>query len=146
MAPQRRSQGPRPRVSTSPRTSLRKRAPTARIAASVVASRGKDRGRGSDQAGGEAPTPTNDLVGDIGGEATPTPQLPIMQARHIGPTSKIYQRKDKKHQVKNRRIDKTKSYAQTYDPRGAVAKEGIFGIVARGAAGDAARKREYEAT
>ena len=47
--------------------------------------------------------------------------------------------------MEDRRTGKPKPYAQTYDPRGAAAKEGIFGAAARGAAGDAARRREHEA-
>ena len=97
MAPQQRSQALAPRVSIPPRTSLRKRIPTARAAASVAAPRGKGKGgdKGGGQTSGEAPSPINDLVGGTGEEATPTPRLPILRARHVGSTSKIYQRKDK---------------------------------------------------
>lgn len=38
-----------------------------------------------------------------------------------------------------------KTKPTVHDPRSAAAKEGLFGADARGPAGDAARKREYEA-
>jgi len=152
MPPQRRSQGPAPpHQPTPPRASNRQRQPTARAAAAP-----KDRGRGvvgGDQAPPPppppppAPLPNNGPATDGGGRGAaadiPTPPLPTMWSRRVGPTSTISKRKQQERQVEDRIAGKTKP--TVHDPRSAAAKEGLFGAAARGPAGDAARRREYEA-
>jgi len=153
MPPQRRSQGPAPpHQPTPPRASNRQRQPTARAAA---APRGRGRGVvGGDQAPPPPPPPPppaflpNDgsAIGGGGRGAAaniPTPPLPTMWSRRVGPTSTISKRKQQERQVKNRIARKTKPIV--HDSRSAAAKEGLFGAAARGPANDAARKREYEA-
>jgi len=65
-----------------------------------------------------------------------------MWSRRVGLTSTIFKRKQQERQVENRIVDKTKPIV--HDSRSVVAKEGLFGAVARDPVSDAARKREYE--
>jgi hypothetical protein len=146
MPPQRRSQGPAPpHQPTPPRASNRQRVPTARAAAAAA-----PRGRGREVVGGDQappPPPPNDGPatggGGRGAADTPTPPLPTMWSRRVGPTAAISKRKQQERQIENRIAGRTKP--TIHDPRSAAAKEGIFGAAARGPAGDAARSREYEA-
>lgn len=145
MAPGRRSQGPPPPPPpTPPRQSKRPRVQTARAAANAAATSSRGKGKGDAVVGRPPPSPlapAEPLVDKD--EAEDLPPLPAMPARSVGITASLKRKKDMLQQIEDRRTGKTK--ATTYDPRGAAAKEGLFGPAARGALGDAARRREYEA-
>jgi hypothetical protein len=153
MAPGRRSQGPPPPPPpTPPRQSKRPRVQTARAAANAASTSSRGRGRGGAVAGRPSPPPSPppppapaDPVADEdeAEDPPPLPTLPAMPARSVGITASLKRKKDLLRQIEDRRTGKTK--ATIYDPRGAAAKEGLFGPAARGALGDAARRREYEA-
>jgi len=70
--------------------------------------------------------------------------LLAMPARSIETIASLKRKKNQLRQIEDRRIEKTKSYAITYDSRGAIAKEGLFDLAACDSLDDAARKREYK--
>jgi hypothetical protein len=70
--------------------------------------------------------------------------LSTMFARSIGITTSLKRKKNQLRQIENRHIEKTKSYAITYDPRSVAAKKRLFDFVARDSLDDVARKREYK--
>ena len=154
MAPGRRSQGPPPPPPpTPPCQSKRPRVPSGRAAANAATAASIDRGRGRGGTGGRRPSAEPVIDDDENDAQDPTPdppplplpRMPAPPTRHVGPTASLKRKKDQLRQMEDRRTGKTKSYAATYDSRGAAAREGLFGAAARGPLGDAARRREWEA-
>ncbi len=67
-----------------------------------------------------------------------------MSTRSIETTTSLKRKKNQLRQIKNCRIEKTKSYAITYNLRSVATKKKLFDSIARDSLDNVVRKREYK--